>query len=1100
MRSKRFLWLLMALTLGVALVTCRPGLTSATPPPDQATLLVYNTVEQLLAGDLLHTVTISEVQTHLADYPPDWPLVGLGTTDWIGRNGELMPDATAGAPHFWWADPGSPSQADVIDLTDYEPPAQFPFLALAIGDPATAITLTLQNVPDVHAWLEEKLETSGIDLVGVQLRGQFGPVKTSVAYNIPLTGLDLSGGYVGEDVFRFGEHTTATWTMNGLYAADPTLQPVISTPGHPLHLHGYQPDTMLGGHIGSASAISATATVWPMTGVVAGTSELDSLRLLDELVRIPGPSLDEGAVTRHVADLLTSWGISTTLNVEEPWVVGHLPGSGPKVALIAHLDEPRYLLTDVDEDGVATFDGVYYAPTWDRAELRKFLTYEGLAEAPIVRNPDGDVRLALYVPEWEASLPVLSWTVRDVQHQIATVPLNNEQAAAASEALAEGHPLVAINQNGLRRVTDPLVGDLVLGSPLDNRVGAALILSQARRYAALDPADRPDLTIVGRPREEHPAPSTFLFIPPIADADLVIVVDAPAPERYPTLGSGPVVVWDADRTPAWVMDALSPTPRPEGHPPPPLPSLGEGEGGRGGGGEGQIFEADDPAFLTAVANDAGPDVPALLVGPTMLRYHSSQEKMAVADVEGSERLLMTLLDRIAQRPANPLTLALSPADVLHPETTPGTVSDRQTFALRYAAVTNSGPVTVTLTGLEFDLLCGSQRVVQQIYDRDAISESQVLAPGETVVLADWFFEPDARLKVDGLRVTARGYTLDTTPVEARAGVAVAPREEAKADYRAAFRRAVQANFADPTLFHDPHGLGTLGLLRDEIIAEFGQAQYDDWLAHAIAETCIIETPDGWAAQGINAPDLPALPQCNGQPGYHDTNMFLLALNWLGWDGLPQTDWDPDSPTGTRTWTIPKEEFVRWLQANIQPEPYSPGLAAQALIASGVPITQTWTANDGQSWTVETWLDQVIEDWRAERAELDLKPGDFIPDRLMHVAPSLIELLKRYPEYTSKYGPVLDEALAYYRSLLTEDGYWHFPGEAYDAGHIIEQYVRAQQAGMNIALPTLRPIELMVQHQQPNGFFDLGFTNYIGAQAHGVRALGVTLPLLSSPYE
>jgi len=59
------------------------------------------------------------------------------------------------------------------------------------------------------------------------------------------------------------------------------------------------------------------------------------------------------------------------------------------------------------------------------------------------------------------------------------------------------------------------------------------------------------------------------------------------------------------------------------------------------------FEAEDPAFLTAVADDAGPDVPALLVGPTMLRYHSSEEKMALADIEGSERLLMLLLEALA---------------------------------------------------------------------------------------------------------------------------------------------------------------------------------------------------------------------------------------------------------------------------------------------------------------------------------------------------------------------------------------------------------------------------------------------------------------------
>jgi hypothetical protein len=333
-KAQMFFWLLISLALGVGLAACRPMPTPSTPtaqPTDEftvtsatswatltpgpgtslpsassseATLLVYSSVERLLAGDLLHTTTVDEVQIHLADYPPDWPVVGVGTTDWIGRNGEMMPDGTAGDPHFWWADPGSPSQAEVIDLTSYEPPAQFPFLGLAIGDPATAITLTLENVEDVHAWLEGKLDAGGVDLAGVQLRGQFGPVKTTVAYNIPLTGLDLSGGYVGEDYFRFGEYITATWTMNGLYATDPAVEPVISTPGHPLHLHGYQPETMLGGHVGSASAIRVTATIWPLTGVQAWTGDLDSLRLLDGFVRILGPSLDEGAVTQHVADLL----------------------------------------------------------------------------------------------------------------------------------------------------------------------------------------------------------------------------------------------------------------------------------------------------------------------------------------------------------------------------------------------------------------------------------------------------------------------------------------------------------------------------------------------------------------------------------------------------------------------------------------------------------------------------------------------------------------------------------------------------------------------------------------------------------------------------
>ena len=136
---------------------------------------------------------------------------------------------------------------------------------------------------DVHRWLEENLQASDIDLAGVQLEGQFGQVETSVAYYLPLTGLDLSGGYVGDDHFRFGDYVTATWTINGVYAADPALQPVVSTAGHPLHLHGYQPDKMLGGHIKSAPAISVTATIWPLTNVVTRTGQLSTLRLLDDL-------------------------------------------------------------------------------------------------------------------------------------------------------------------------------------------------------------------------------------------------------------------------------------------------------------------------------------------------------------------------------------------------------------------------------------------------------------------------------------------------------------------------------------------------------------------------------------------------------------------------------------------------------------------------------------------------------------------------------------------------------------------------------------------------------------------------------------------------
>ena len=115
-----------------------------------------------------------------------------------------------------------------------------------------------------------------------------------MVYNLPLTGLDLSGGYVGEDYFRFAEYITATWTINGLYAADPAMEPVISVADHPLHLHGYQPETMLGGHVGRASAISVTATVWPLSQVITRSGELHLETLYTDAFR--------RAVQAHFAD------------------------------------------------------------------------------------------------------------------------------------------------------------------------------------------------------------------------------------------------------------------------------------------------------------------------------------------------------------------------------------------------------------------------------------------------------------------------------------------------------------------------------------------------------------------------------------------------------------------------------------------------------------------------------------------------------------------------------------------------------------------------------------------------------------------------------
>ncbi|MFQ5813432.1 MAG: hypothetical protein ACE5I2_09645 [Anaerolineae bacterium] len=93
----------------------------------------------------------------------------------------------------------------------------------------------------------------------------------------------------------------------------------------------------------------------------------------------------------------------------------------------------------------------------------------------------------------------------------------------------------------------------------------------------------------------------------------------------------------------------------------------------------------------------------------------------------------------------------------------------------------------------------------------------------------------------------------------------------------AFRRAIQAHFADPTQFHDPHGLMTLGLLREELVAGFGQEQVNNWLKHAMAEACLVKTDDGWAGAHVLQPGLPALPSCGAEPSIHFTVELILAI-------------------------------------------------------------------------------------------------------------------------------------------------------------------------------------------------------------------------------
>lgn len=308
------------------------------------------------------------------------------------------------------------------------------------------------------------------------------------------------------------------------------------------------------------------------------------------------------------------------------------------------------------------------------------------------------------------------------------------------------------------------------------------------------------------------------------------------------------------------------------------------------------------------------------------------------------------------------------------------------------------------------------------------------------------------------------------------------------DYKAAFHNAALAMFSDQTQFHDPHALKTLGIIKKDLVAEFGQKQFNCWLDHALAEACLMKTGNGWAEAHVFQPDLPALPSCGFDPSLHFTSEFVLGLAWNNITEIRRPSFD-------RNVAIPREELVQWIKNNINVDDWSPGMESQALIDAGVAFNESWKNSGGADWSVEMQINADIQRWRENRNKTNLTAGSIVPENMLHVAPALIALMKSRPDTIPRYYPVLEEIFAVYESALHPDGYWGFPGEACCTGHIIEQFVLAENAGLNVTIPSLRPVELMLEHQKPNGWFDLHNVNFVGAQAHGLRALAFTMPLL-----
>jgi hypothetical protein len=220
----------------------------------RSTLVAFNTVERLFNGDFFHWVTADDVRAELAPLPGHWPVIGLGTTNWQERHGEVLVDGTAAEPEFTWADPEADPPAAVVPL---DGGAHMPFVAVAACDPdGPAHTWTLGPGDDVHAAVAARCRAANIGLAALRVAGELVDVRFQVMCHLPV------GGVTDDDVPVAKQERSEQdrWDVLGVYAANPTIQSVVSHGVAAVHLHGRAGDPVQGGHVNAAVA-TATTTV-----------------------------------------------------------------------------------------------------------------------------------------------------------------------------------------------------------------------------------------------------------------------------------------------------------------------------------------------------------------------------------------------------------------------------------------------------------------------------------------------------------------------------------------------------------------------------------------------------------------------------------------------------------------------------------------------------------------------------------------------------------------------------------------------------------------------------------------------------------------------
>jgi hypothetical protein len=222
-------------------------------------LLFFNTLADLLRGDLWQWISQQDLLSRLYIYPERFLVIGLGTTNWPERMGEVLVTGSVAETTFQWANPEYPYRVQSIKE------GVFPWIQLGVVDPKSGLEWSLEKTQDLHGTLIEKLRQHGIDRCALSIEATTSLVEYTITYRIPKTGLDLSVPAGKAEYLRsFKQEGKANWVFHGIYVDESLASACGVPPGQPLLLAGYNKESLNGGLLRLARVQSARVRYFPI--------------------------------------------------------------------------------------------------------------------------------------------------------------------------------------------------------------------------------------------------------------------------------------------------------------------------------------------------------------------------------------------------------------------------------------------------------------------------------------------------------------------------------------------------------------------------------------------------------------------------------------------------------------------------------------------------------------------------------------------------------------------------------------------------------------------------------------------------------------------